>query len=77
MPGYSYSSTSETEYFPTRFRAQISGPAAYDGSLDALSQLPHTFEEDRVGCPPLLLLPLRSKVVDEARYFHSHTFSSE
>ncbi len=43
---------------PKRRRVQKSEADSYDGPEDKLSLLAHTYEQDRVGCPPLLVLPL-------------------
>lgn len=39
---------------------QESKPNSWDGPPDKLSLIPHAYEKDRVGAPPLLLLPLYS-----------------
>ncbi|CZR67877.1 uncharacterized protein PAC_17776 [Phialocephala subalpina] len=51
-----------SDYQPAtkRRRLQVSDPASYDGPIDQLTPIAHTYEVDRVGAPPLMLLPLHT-----------------
>jgi len=58
---------SSTSHYPDtkRRRVQVSDATSYDGPMDGLSLIPHTYQSSRIGAPPLMLLPLASSEIDE------------
>lgn len=45
---------------------------SYEGEPDILTPIPHTFEEHRVGAPPLPQLPLQNGYLEEGDAYEKY-----